>query len=112
MRRGMTNRCPRCGNRPLFLGYLRVIDRCPQCHTALGALPADDAPPYFTILLVGHLIVPLLVLMEITVAPPLWLEIAIFLPLTAVLALALLRPIKGATVAWLLHHDFLHGPPP
>jgi len=111
MRRGVTNRCPICGCAPLFSGYLRVRKFCPHCYTALGAVPADDAPPYFTILLVGHIIVPLLLLVEINLRVPLWWEAAIFLPLTALLALALLRPITGATLAFLLLHEGDTDPP-
>lgn len=106
IRRGIAGRCPVCGCGPLFTGYLRVTPFCRHCYTSLGTVPADDAPPYFTVLLVGHIIVPLLVLMEMVVKPPMWLEAAIFLPFTAALSLALLRPIKGATLAFLLHHDY------
>jgi len=106
IRRGIAGRCPVCGTEPLFSGYLRVTPVCRQCHTALGLVPADDAPPYFTILLVGHIIVPLLLLVEINLKPAMWLEAEIFLPLTAALALALLRPIKGATLACLLHAEY------
>jgi uncharacterized protein (DUF983 family) len=112
IRRGIAGRCPVCGETPLFVGYLRVTPFCRHCHALLGSVPADDAPPYFTILLVGHLVVPLLALMEIYVKPPMWVEAAIFLPLTAALALGLLRPIKGATVAWLLHHGHETDPLP
>ncbi len=105
MRLGAANRCPVCGTPPLFAGYLRVRATCTQCHTQLNAVHADDIPPYFTILLVGHIIVPLLLLVEVNFAPPIWLEAAIFLPLTTLLTLLLLRPIKGATVAWLLHNE-------
>jgi len=112
LRRGIAGRCPVCGCTPLFKGYLSVTPFCRHCHALLGDVPADDAPPYFTILLVGHLVVPLLALMEIYVKPPMWLEAAIFLPFTAALALGLLRPIKGATLAWLLHHDHETDTPP
>lgn len=106
MRRGAADRCPMCGCKPLFQGYLRLTPVCRQCYTELGAVRADDMPPYFTIMLLGHIIVPLLLMVEVTYTPPLWLEAAIFLPLTVILAVALLRPIKGATVGWLLHHQF------
>ena len=105
LRLGARNRCPVCSRQPLFAGYLKVSPQCRNCRTMLGAVRADDAPPYFTILLVGHIIVPLLLLVETRITPPLWLEALIFLPLTSLLTLALLRPIKGATVAWVLHHQ-------
>jgi uncharacterized protein (DUF983 family) len=86
----------------MFNGYLRVIDECPNCHAPLGLARADDAPPYFTIIVVGHIVVPSMLILEKTVAPPLWVHMALWLPLTLVLALALLRPIKGATVGLML----------
>ena len=100
--RGATNRCPACGHAGLFRGFLAVAPSCGACHAPLGAVRADDAPPYFTILLVGHIVVPLLLLSERHFAPPMLLEAAIFLPLTLLLALALLRPVKGATLGWML----------
>lgn len=96
--RGLQCRCPQCGAGKLFNGYLRLVDSCTHCGTVLGTARADDAPPYFTIVVVGHIIVPLLLWMERAYEPSLWLMAAIFLPLTAVLTLGLLRPIKGATV--------------
>ncbi len=110
VKRGLAGRCPVCGGAKLFSRYLKLCAQCPRCQTRLGDIPADDAPPYFTILIVGHVVVPLLLAVELNYKPPLWVEAAIFLPLTALLALLLLQPIKGATVAWLLHHDYANSP--
>ncbi len=108
--RGLANRCPNCGQAPVFNGYLRVVAECAHCGTPLGQLRADDAPPYITLFLVGHIVVGLLVAVEQAFAPPTWLETVIFLPLTAVLVLALLRPIKGATVGTMLALGMLRAP--
>ncbi|MDE2333568.1 MAG: DUF983 domain-containing protein [Rhodospirillales bacterium] len=105
--RGFTNRCPNCGQAPVFNGYLRVVAQCAHCGAPLGELHADDAPPYITLLLVGHIVVALLLGVERAYAPSTGLEIAIFVPLTAVLILGLLRPIKGATVGAMLALGFL-----
>jgi uncharacterized protein (DUF983 family) len=43
--------------------------------------------------------VPLALLVETEYAPALWLQMALWVPLTALLSLALLQPIKGAVVA-------------
>ncbi len=96
--RGLRCRCPACGRARLFAGYLRVVDVCPGCGAPLGSARADDAPPYFTIFIVGHLVVGGMLIVERACAPPLWLHAAIWLPLTLVLSLLLLRPIKGGTV--------------
>jgi uncharacterized protein (DUF983 family) len=100
--RGLLGRCPSCGEAPIFDGFLRVVPECRNCAAPLGLARADDAPPYFTIVIVGHIIVPGMLMLERSVAPPLWLQAAIWLPLTLVLALGLLRPIKGATVGLML----------
>lgn len=96
--RGLRCRCPACGRTKLFRGYLRVVEQCAFCAAPLGLARADDAPPYFTILIVGHIVVASMLVVERAYAPPLWVHAALWLPLTVVLALLLLRPIKGATV--------------
>ncbi len=101
--RGLTNHCPVCGEGHVFAGYLRITPLCRVCHAPLGTARADDAPPYFTIVVVGHIVVPLMLWAERCYMPPLWVHAAIFLPLTTLLTLALLRPIKGATVGLMLH---------
>jgi len=59
--RGLRGRCPHCGEGRLFRSYLKVQSDCPGCGVDLTRYPADDGPAYFTILLVGHLvIVPIL----------------------------------------------------
>ena len=100
--RGLRGLCPGCGLARMFAGYLRVVRACPACAAPLGNARADDAPPYFTLVAVGHIVVPLLLWTERTYEPALWLMASIFLPMTLVLALALLRPIKGATVGAML----------
>jgi uncharacterized protein (DUF983 family) len=107
--RGLSLRCPACGKGRLYRRYLKVADQCPSCGEALHHHRADDAPPYFTIAIVGHVVVGLLLAVEIAYRPPLWLHAAIWLPLTVILALILLPPIKGALVGlqWaLLMHGF------
>jgi uncharacterized protein (DUF983 family) len=107
MLRGLRGRCPACGRSRLFAGYLSVVATCPHCGAPLGLARADDAPPYFTILLVGHVVVPGVLIVENLYAPPLWLEMAIWLPVTLALSLLALRPIKGAIVGLMLNQRML-----
>lgn len=107
--RGARLSCPACGKGAMFRRYLKVADSCPACGEALHHHRADDAPPYFTIVIVGHVVVGLMLAVEMAYRPPLWLHAAIWLPLTLLLALLLLPPIKGALVGlqWaLLMHGF------
>jgi len=109
--RGLLGRCPACGERHLFNGYLKVTPECRRCGAPLGLARADDAPPYFTILVVGHIVVPLMLVMQRMSNPPTWELSAIFIPLTLVLALGLLRPIKGGTVGLMLTMGMLKPNP-
>lgn len=84
----------------MFRAFLKVADRCPACGEDLSHQQADDAPAYFVILIVGHIVVPLALSVEVAYAPPYWLHVALWTPLTLGLALGLLQPIKGAIVAW------------
>ncbi len=105
--RGFRGLCPSCGIGRLFNGFLSVMPECEHCHAPLGLVRADDAPPYFTILIVGHIVIPSLLIMQKYDDPPMWLLSAIFLPLTVILSVGLLRPIKGATVGMMLCFNML-----
>jgi uncharacterized protein (DUF983 family) len=105
--RGLAGRCPVCGKGRLFDGFLRVAHECEHCHAPIGLARADDAPPYFTILIVGHIVIAGLVITQKLYDPPTWLMSVIFLPLTVILALGLIRPVKGATVGLMLSFNML-----
>ncbi len=98
--RGFLGRCPSCGVGKMFRAFLKVTDHCPACGVALHHHRADDAPAYFVILIVGHVVVPLALVVEVMYAPPYWLHALLWLPLTIGLAIGLLQPIKGAIVGW------------
>ena len=100
--RGWRGRCPRCGAGALFSSFLKMQSTCPSCGLALEPFRADDAPAYFTILAVGHVIVPMVLAFEkYGEQPPLWLHALLWLPLSVALALLLLPRIKGAVIALL-----------
>ena len=105
--RGLLGRCPACGKGRIFDGFLRVVPHCEHCAAPLGLARADDAPPYFTILIVGHIVIPAMLITQKMYDPSNWVMSAIFVPLTLILALGLLRPIKGATVGLMLTFNML-----
>jgi uncharacterized protein (DUF983 family) len=106
--RGFALRCPNCAKGRMFHRYLKVSDRCPSCGEELHHHRADDAPPYFTIVIVGHIVVGGVLALERAVSPPTWVHAAIWLPLTLACSLLLLPRIKGAIVGlqWALR---MHG---
>jgi len=82
----------------LFRSYLKPVEHCETCATEYGHIRADDIPAYFTILLVGHVVVPLAVTVEQLYHPAQWMHMAAWIPLTLIMTLGLLPRIKGASV--------------
>ena len=111
MWRGARGLCPACGIGHVFNGYLTVVPECAHCHAPLGDIRADDAPPYFTIFIVGHVMFPMIFALETLVHPELWVHAAIWLPMCVVLSMGLLRPVKGATLGLMLRLGLIkdHG---
>ncbi|MDG1437553.1 MAG: DUF983 domain-containing protein [Emcibacteraceae bacterium] len=103
MVRGLKRKCPHCGEGQIFKGYLKLADSCSSCSAPTGEIRADDLPPYITIFLVGHIIVPLLLLIEATYRPELWIQMTIWPTLTLLLTLLFLPFIKGTAVGLMWH---------
>ncbi len=99
--RGALGLCPNCGRGRLFHRYLKVSAHCPVCGEAYGHFRADDAPPWMTIIITGHVLVPIILAVERGFHPALWIQ-AVVWPVTAlVLALTLLPRCKGVVLALL-----------
>ena len=105
---GAKQKCPCCGQGRLFRSFLKTNHACEVCSLEFHHHRADDAPPYFTIVIVGHFIVSAILTLEVAVKPPLWLHMLIWIPLSIVFSLILLGPIKGAIVG-LQWSKFMHG---
>ncbi len=110
--RGWGGRCPHCGEGRLFSAFLKVADHCPACQEELHHHRADDAPPYFTIFVVGHIVVAGILAVERAWRPDMWIHAAIWMPLTLALSLLLLPRFKGAMVGlqWALRMHGFGGP--
>lgn len=101
--RGLRKRCPKCGEGRVFRSYLKIVTVCESCGEELGTIRADDFPPYLTMFLVGHIVVPLILIAEKLWEPTTWQHLAVWPLLSLVLILVLLSPVKGACVATLWH---------
>jgi uncharacterized protein (DUF983 family) len=108
MLRGFSKKCPSCGKGNLFYKFLKINDHCPNCGEDLYHHRADDAPPYFTIFIVGHILLPLILGVEKLWRPEVRIHLSIWFPLTIFLTVFLLPRIKGAVLAiqWAL---CMHG---
>lgn len=93
--RGWCGRCPQCDKAPLFARFLKQVTACPKCGAVYGDIRADDAPPWLTILITGHLIAPPLTATELAYDPPLWFSMSFWPILSLVLAMLILPRAKG-----------------
>jgi len=106
--RGLRGQCPQCGEKTLFRQYLKISNICNACGLNLSGHQADDAPPYFTIFIVGHIIVPVALIVERLYTPPLYVHALLFCVLAILVSLISLPMVKGAVVGlqWALR---MHG---
>jgi uncharacterized protein (DUF983 family) len=96
---GLRGRCPHCGQGRIFRAFLKVADNCNVCGEEFHHHRADDLPAYLVIVIVGHLVVPLILHVEMAYTPAYWIHAALWLPLTLALSLLLIQPIKGMVIA-------------
>ena len=105
---GIRCRCPRCGKGPLLRGYLTIRDQCPACHLDYSFADPADGPAFFVMSGVGVLGMILLMVVEFTIHPPIWVHFMVTMPLIAVMCLSVLRPFKG----WLVSEQYIHKAAP
>ncbi|WP_108885188.1 DUF983 domain-containing protein [Pseudoprimorskyibacter insulae] len=97
--KGWRRKCPNCGTGPLLKGYLKVRDTCQVCREELHHQRADDGPAYLTILIVGHIMAPALLVVFTTWRPEPLILFTIFAVGCIGLSLYLLPRLKGVVVA-------------
>ena len=101
MRRGLVGRCPNCGEGRLFAGYLTVVEKCSVCGDPLGRYRAADGPAFFTMSIIGLLLIPVLGFGFVAFrSDPLTLALVVTVCIGA-LTLIVLRLVKGAFIGHL-----------
>ena len=97
-RRGLLGLCPSCGKTKLFASYLKQVESCPNCGAHFGRIRADDAAPWLTIIVIGHVFLPLAFMID-TSALPVGVVMAGMSALFAGLGAVLLPHAKGTILA-------------
>jgi uncharacterized protein (DUF983 family) len=96
---GLAGRCPRCGDGKLFSGFIDLAPRCDVCGLDYTFADSGDGPAVFVTLFAGVVVIGIALWMQIAYEPPIWLQLLIFLPLTLIVCLGMLRPLKGFLIA-------------
>lgn len=102
---GLKCRCPRCGEGPLFHGYLKLASRCESCGLDYSFADSGDGPAVLIILLVGAIVVSLWAIVDALFHPSVAVHLMLWIPTTIVLCLVLLRPFKATMIALQYQND-------
>jgi uncharacterized protein (DUF983 family) len=107
--RGLTCKCPRCGNGRLYGGFLSLRERCESCGLDYAFIDTGDGPAIFIILLAGAIVVGCALIVEIKYRPPFWLHAVLWLPLILATTLLPLRSMKALLIALQFHYKAAPG---
>jgi len=91
----LTQSCPKCGHGKIFSKYITLKKECNHCGQSFEKLKADDGPAWLTMMLVGHLIIPTMLSVEMSYNLPLWLSITLW-PFSLALLSLLCLPFAKA----------------
>ncbi len=101
---GIACRCPVCGRGPLFDGFLKLATACVACGQDFARADSGDGPAVFIILIVGFLACFGALLTDLSLHPPIWVTMIIWLPVAGLASVGLIRPLKGVMVALQFHN--------
>jgi uncharacterized protein (DUF983 family) len=109
LRAALKGCCPRCANGPLFKGFATFAPKCRSCGLDFHAFNVGDGPAAFLTLIVGALITGLAIALELSVSPPWWVHVILWLPLTTLAVIFCLRFAKAALIALEYRHRAREG---
>lgn len=99
LRIALTHRCPACEKGSLYRNYLSLHDQCSACGADFTSHDVGDGAAFFTITLLGFVVVGLAFALEIYYRPPYWLHALVVLGSLLVLTPLCLRFFKSYLIA-------------
>lgn len=115
IKRGCAKKCPRCGAKTLFTSYTKIAPSCGECGQDFTGHRADDAPPYVTMMIVGHALAIPMVETVRHLDVPVGIQLLVWMTIALAMTLWLLPVTKGGLIAfqWAQRmHGFGAGPDP
>ncbi len=105
----LLSRCPRCGQAPLFGGYLDIAPRCAHCGLDFAVFDVGDGATVFVILIAGFLICGGALFVEAAYSPPYWVHAVIWVPAILLVVLGGLRYVKATLMVLQYKHQAREG---
>lgn len=97
--RGLKGQCPSCGDARLFGRFLKPVPHCPACGQDWSVQTADDLPAYLVVLVVGHLLAPFIVALNLHYDISTAVQMALWPSMALVMSMLMIQPVKGAVIA-------------
>ncbi|MDE1467856.1 DUF983 domain-containing protein [Aurantiacibacter sp. D1-12] len=94
--------CPRCGAKTLFAGPVKFAERCETCGLDFAKFNVGDGPAAFLTMIVGAFVVVLALWLQLSLEPPWWVHVLLWVPLIIGGVVLGLRLTKG----WLLSTEY------
>lgn len=88
---------------------MAIAPACSECGQDFSHADSGDGPAIFVMLIAGFIVIGSMLVIDTLYEPPIWLLMAIFLPLAVVLNIGMIRPFKGVLVALQFHHKAGQG---
>lgn len=99
LKRGLAGKCPACGGARLFGRFLKPVPSCPSCGRDWTVQRSDDFPAYLVVLVLGHLLIPLVVEVNLLFDVPTGLQMLLWPAIALAGVMALIQPAKGFVIA-------------
>lgn len=106
---GLKSACPRCGQGQLFSGYMKLKPKCTACGLDYSFVDTGEGPAVLVMLVVGFVILGSALWLDSQFALAIWLQILIWLPVSVLLSLFLLRKMKAVMIALQYRHKAHEG---
>ncbi|HPD82191.1 MAG TPA: DUF983 domain-containing protein [Alphaproteobacteria bacterium] len=106
LQEGLSCRCPQCLKGRLYPSFfdLKLQDECPACGLDLAKNDSADGPAVFLIFILGFLLVPLALVFDHWIEPPLWVHGLLWGTVAISMTLGALKPLKS----YIIHLQYKH----
>lgn len=98
--------CPSCKTGRIYKEgiTLDLREKCPECGLDLSKNDSADGPAVFLIFILGFALVPMAIVLDMWLAPPLWIHVLLWGVIGLGAILASLRPLKAYIIALQFKH--------
>ena len=99
-------KCPKCKKGDLYKqGFtIDLNDTCSECGLDFTKNDSADGPAVFLIFILGFLLVPIALVFDAYVSPPLWVHAVIWTIVTLGITVGSLKPLKSYIIALQYKH--------